>query len=166
MDKATATKIVSLLNQILHKQANGGGESDVNQKLDEILTFLRSEAQAREPRHFTEEQKQALITALSATPNQVVNILSTARSAEIDIFESKFIDIFKKAGWRIGKEELSLVGFERALGLGVVVHSDQEHPTGAETLFLTLKNQGFKVGTATNPEVPTNEIRLVIAPKQ
>ena len=66
----------------------------------------------------------------------------------------------------MGKDELAFAGFERALGLGVVVHSNQEHPIGADKLFLTLKNLGFKVEAATNPEIPTNEIRLVIAPKQ
>jgi len=39
IDKATAIKIVSLLNQILRKQ---GSPDSANQKLDEILDFLRS----------------------------------------------------------------------------------------------------------------------------
>ncbi len=65
IDKGTATKIVSLLNQILQKQGKENGASEVDQKLDEILGFLRNDAQAREPRHFTDAQKRTLIAALS-----------------------------------------------------------------------------------------------------
>jgi len=86
MDTATAAKIVSLLNRILQKQTAAANDTEANQKLDQILEFLRDEAQAREPRHLTEAQRQVLIATLSSAPNQVVSILRTTRSFELDTF--------------------------------------------------------------------------------
>ena len=165
MVKATVNKVVSLLNQILQKQATGGSDKEINDKLDHILASLQNEAQAREPRHYSESQKNTLIGALSNTPGQVVNILRTARSNEIETLTEQFIEIFAKAGWRIGNNGLALSGLEKAVGLGVVVRSQEEHPKAADALLITLMNEGFKVEGGINAQVPVNEIRLVVAPK-
>ena len=94
-----------------------------------------------------------------------MNILRTARSNEIETLTEQFIEIFAKAGWRIGNNGLALSGLEKAVGLGVVVRSQEEHPKAADALLITLMNEGFKVEGGINAQVPVNEIRLVVAPK-
>lgn len=166
MDKTTVTKIVGLLNQILQKEDTGKDDVGINRKLDDILAFLRSEAAAREPRHLEAAQAQRLVLAISGTPNQVVNILRTNRGAELDTFADELVKALKKGGWKIGKDEYALVGFAKATGLGVVVHSQQEHPPAADNLARALMNEGFKVEADANEQVEKNEIRLAVGPKQ
>src|SRR5271166_3516939 len=60
IDTATADKIVILLNRILQQQNDGGDEAEVNRKLDEILGFLRSEAQAHLQRQLPSDQMGAV----------------------------------------------------------------------------------------------------------
>jgi hypothetical protein len=71
MDTATAAKIVSLLNRILQQESDSGGNAEVNSKLDEILGFLRTEAQAREPRQLPGDQLEAVRRALSTRPAKI-----------------------------------------------------------------------------------------------
>lgn len=100
MDTATAAKVVSLLNRILQQQSDGGGDAKVNSKLDEILGFLRTEAQAHEPRQLPNDQLEAMRQTLSMHPT-TVRIFYSGQDGEAYQLAKQISDILVSSHWTL-----------------------------------------------------------------
>ena len=100
IDAATADKIVVLLNRILQQQNDGGGEADVNRKLDEILGFLRSEAQAHEQRQLPSDQIEAVKQYLSTRPAKIW-IFYSGQDGEAYQLAKQISDVLVSSGWSL-----------------------------------------------------------------
>lgn len=97
IDAETSKKIVSLLNQILKKEGGATNtEAEINHKLDEILSFVRSQT----PRRISDEEKVSVSACLSKYPGKV-NVAAITNSPEAYRFAQDWYEIFKNAGWTI-----------------------------------------------------------------
>jgi hypothetical protein len=159
MDATTAKKIVSLLNQILQKESRTANpKKETNRKLDEILDFVRSQAQQSQKlaagvqqlqqqvqqRHLSEDQKVKLVSLLRATTPQEFYFIS-APDAEATHFSNEILTVLDSAGWKVvphlaGWGEIAHQGE----GLFIWVSDVNKPPQGAVVLQQALKEIGVE----------------------
>jgi hypothetical protein len=98
MDKATAAKVVALLNRILEQQQKKG-DAEVNDKLDRILEFLRNEAKLHEPRQLPSDQLEAVEQLLSTHPTtfQIYYVLQDGEGYQL---AKQISDVLVRSHWK------------------------------------------------------------------
>jgi hypothetical protein len=150
IDTATAAKIVVLLNRILQQKNDSGGEVDVNRKLDEILGFLRSEAQAHEQRQLPSDQLNAVKQALSAHPAKIW-IWYSGQDGEAYQLAKQISEVLVSSGWSLKEPLTGAMTFVEGGGpplYGIEVrYRGQPPPTpGARLPFDSSTSWGLLVG--------------------
>ncbi len=128
-------------------------------------------------RALTEEQKQALVTALSPFHGQTVSVSSVAGDAEAKAFRDEFVSIVERAGWahegRIGEAMYD----RNPVGIEVTINQADAQganvPQAAVVLVQTLIDLhlvGLSSGSArpilfVHPSILRGSIELRIGPK-
>ena len=115
VDDATAAKIVTLLNRILQQQGNGRGDAEVNNKLDEILGFLRRQAEAHEQRELPSQQIEAIKQALRTHPSKIL-ILYAQQNEEAYRLAKQIGDVLADSGWTLIQPITGMVSFSTGGG--------------------------------------------------
>lgn len=100
IDSAAAAKIVTLLNRILQQQGTNGSDSETNRKLDEILGFVRKQAEAHEQRQLPTSQIEGVKQILRTHPSKIL-ILYTQQSEEAYRLAKQIGDTLTDSGWTL-----------------------------------------------------------------
>ena len=178
IDAATATKIVSLLNQILQKEGAARKPIDeVNIKLDEILAFLRSQAQQSQKmaagieriqqqiqeRHLSEYQKFMFASILKSYAPKEFYFLC-APDAETTHFADEVLDVMESAGWRAVPHPPNWGIMERQ-GIGVqLLVQDVTKPVCREAIVLqqALRAIGIEAPGSNFIMAPNEKVTLYV----
>lgn len=148
MDAATAAKIVALLNRILQQESGSDGQAETNHKLDEILGFLRSEAQIHEQRQLPSDKIEAIKQYLS-THTAKISIFYSGQDGEAYQLAKKISEILVSSGWSLKDPITAMMLFPgggapppyglevkyrgEKVGPNVGVHYDSSTPWGVLT---------------------------------
>ena len=100
MDGATAAKIVTLLNRILQQQSTNESGDEINKKLDEILGFVRRQAEAHEQRRLPNQQIEAIKQTFRRHPSKIL-ILYIQQNDEAYRLAKQIGDILASSGWTL-----------------------------------------------------------------
>ncbi len=129
------------------------------------------------PRMLTEEQKQALVTALSRFRGQNVSLSSVVGDAEAKAFRDEFVNIVERAGWVHGGRIGEGMYDRNPRGIEVTINQADAQggrvPQAAVVLVQTMIDLhlvGLSLGNArpvmfVHPSVPSGSIELRIGPK-
>jgi hypothetical protein len=178
MDATTATKIVSLLNQILQKESGATNPTgDINNKLDEILAFVRTQGQESQrlaagvqelqqqikQRHLSESQKAKLASLLRADSPQEFYFLC-APDAETTYFSNEILNVLESAGWKAVPHPPNWGTIERSgVGVLILVHDvTQPVSRGAIVLQQALKEIGIEAPGSNFLMAPNDKITLYV----
>jgi hypothetical protein len=159
MDEATAKKIVSLLNQIIKKENSGttaGSEKEINQKLDEILNFLRNQS-----RHLGDDQKEKLASLLKVAPQDFYFV--SAPDAETTHFGNDILGVLHSAGWNFVMHPPNWGTIEhQGQGLFIQVADENNPPRGAIVLQRALQQVGVDATIQTFVMVPIGKFGIYL----
>ncbi|MBZ5688817.1 MAG: hypothetical protein LAP86_27725 [Acidobacteriia bacterium] len=179
MDRVTAAKIVTLLNRILQQQGTNEGNGEINAKLDEILGFLKREAEAHEQRQLPIDQLEAVKQLLSAHPAKI-RIFYSQNDSEAYQLAKQISEILVGSGWTLTEPVTGVLSFveggapplygmslayrgDKPERPGAQVHIDPSTPVGVLTnVLMHFFRDGFVVDPA-----PTNSdefLQLIVFP--
>jgi hypothetical protein len=102
-----------------------------------------AEAKARSaPRHLTEAQKQALVSALSKFPGTKIAVESLLGSDDGKVYRDEFVDVFNKAGWAMDNHIGEGVYDRNPVGIAIRMRQSEvvadRIPAGVVALLETL----------------------------
>jgi len=178
MDKATADKMVGLLNQILQRQGSGG-EADVNRKLDEILDFLRTAAQEQAPRQISSDHLEDVRQLLETHPAKVW-IFYSGQDTEAYQLAKQVQDILVSSHWTL-KEQVTaamlMVGSGAAPLTGIEIrYRGERAPPGTRVSYNATTSWGVlcavlahyfpdQIALTPQPDFDADLIQLWVYPK-
>jgi hypothetical protein len=178
MDAATAKKIVSLLNQILQgEDSTAKPTREINDKLDEILGFVRTQTQESQQlaagvqelqqrvqqRHLSADQKSRLVSLLKVAAPQELYFLC-AHDAETTYFSNEILSVLDSAGWKAVPHPPNWGTIERE-GVGILILvQDVTKPVARGVLVLqqAFKEIGIEAMGSNFPMAPNDKITLYI----
>ncbi|UBT76734.1 hypothetical protein LCH33_000029 [Pseudomonas amygdali] len=152
-------------NEVMTAKANADAASahvltaSIENQNIRLRTKLEEERVARllleariAPRRLTSEHKDRLVLALQKFQGQKIKVVSP-QNTESNEYALDFIDVFKKAGWRVLDSSTStgvtFVGYDiEPLGIQLSVPSEHDRESivelAAQALALTLFNEGLR----------------------
>jgi hypothetical protein len=177
IDAATAKKVVSLLNQVLHKEGSAVNSTDeANRKLDELLGFARVQFQESQQlaagfqelqlqvqqRHLSEEQRIKLLSLLKVPAPQELYFVS-APDAETTYFGNDILSALDSAGWKVVPHPPNWGTIEhQGVGMFILVADVTKPPREAVLLQQALREVGIEANGQNFVMMPVNKFGIYI----
>lgn len=146
-------QMVDLLNLVARNQADA---ANVMKKLDGCISGVDEIVRKETPRHLTNEQRQAIIAALSQFKGQKIGTVVNNSNKEKREYLADLVAALTAAGWNVYERGLVLAGAEPS-GVVITVGENEVRGAAVQSLVRVLKsvdvsNVTFKMERASDPD--------------
>jgi hypothetical protein len=156
MDKATVSKIVSLLNAILRKTSD---TNDTDKKLDDILEFLKTRLPPQ--RTLVGPDREAFITALRPACPFEVAIRGIPGDKDSQEYAKQIGEAIQEAGCTL-KRPRFLIDTGPSYGVGIVIHDIQKIPAGADALTGAFNKAHVKLTNQASDVIEVGSVYVMV----
>lgn len=131
-----------------------------------------SQAQAQQAdRRLTEDQKRAILVAISPYPGQKVDLVATLGDSESFQYAEEFLSLFRAAKWEISGGGIAQAAYTGGVPVGIQVTISAAHgaagtaPIGAGKLIIALIHLGLIKEGFSNPSVVADDALIRVGRK-